>query len=143
MQTGAILSLRVRTIPRNGEQRYCLTTQATAFRHLIPTNACHVSSEIFYEGGHLCSSPFYLLYPMKPALKKKVFLFIAALGLFISAMGIGLVYGVDHPRPNDKRGPVEQASRRSMGSTVTWAGIALTFGSLGLLMMGRNSEKRV
>ena len=80
---------------------------------------------------------------MKPTLKKKVFLFIAALGLFISAMGIGLVYGVDHPRPNDKRGPVEQASRRSMGRTITWAGIALTFGSLGLLMMARNSEKRV
>ena len=81
---------------------------------------------------------------MKPTLKKKVCLFIAALGLCISGMGIGLVYGVDHPRPNDKRGPVEQASRRSMGRTVTWAGIALTFGSLGLLlMMARNSEKRV
>ena len=81
---------------------------------------------------------------MKPTLKKKVCLFIAVLGLIISGMGIGLVYGVDHPRPNDKRGPVEQASRRSMGRTVTWAGIALTFGSLGLLlMMARNSEKRV
>ena len=81
---------------------------------------------------------------MKPTLKKKVCLFIAVLGLFISGMGIGLVHGVNHPRPNDKRGPVEQASRRSMGRTVTWAGIALTFGSLGLLlMMARNSEKRV
>lgn len=61
MLTGAILSLRVRTIPRNGEQRYCLTTQATAFRHLIPTNACDVSNEIFYGVSHLCRYPFYLL----------------------------------------------------------------------------------
>jgi hypothetical protein len=80
---------------------------------------------------------------MKPTLKKKVCLFVAALGLFISAMGIGLVYSVDHPRPNDKRDPVEQASRRSMGRTATWGGIALTFFSLWVLMMARNSEKRV
>jgi hypothetical protein len=80
---------------------------------------------------------------MKPTLQKKVCLFIAALGLCISGMGIGLGYGVDHPRPNDTRGPVAQASRRSMGRTVTWAGIALTVGSLGLLLMARNSEKSV
>jgi hypothetical protein len=80
---------------------------------------------------------------MKPTLKKKVCLFVAALGLFISAMGIGLVYSVDHPRPNAKRDPVEQASRRSMGRIATWGGIALTFFSLWVLMMAQNSEKRV
>ncbi|RFP64392.1 hypothetical protein D0N36_14485 [Hymenobacter lapidiphilus] len=79
---------------------------------------------------------------MKPTHKKAVCLAIAILGIFLSGMGIGLVYGVDHPRPNDKRTPEAQAARRSMGTTLTWTGLAVTFGSLGLLMMARNSEKK-
>ena len=80
---------------------------------------------------------------MKPTHKKALCLSIAILGIFLGGMGIGLVYGVDHPRSNDKRTPEAQVARRSMGTTLTWTGLAVTFGcSLGLLMMGRNSEKK-
>ncbi len=80
---------------------------------------------------------------MKPNTKAKVCLVIAVLGLFLAGMGLGLTYGADHPKPGDTRDAATQASRRSMGTTLTWTGLAVTFGSLGLLMATRNGGKQV